>query len=258
MPACFPFTGSRHEDSNERHGRAVAGAFVSLVFDAVHDVGPSAKLTLLALADRANRRGGGQTWPSLRDIAERTDREERTVRTDLRVLEERAWIKRIGTGLGGRGKATTYQLSIERMLLSMPLKKAASHIRELRKLPGALLPGFTWEPVLVNPAVSNTNPEVEGRNPDVSDTKTRTYSAPEPEVEPEFITGSEPARAQAQTANGAAMPFSQVPHRFNKQKGEPEGRQRGNAASESSEAEIERRLREQLAAIERMKRAGVG
>jgi predicted transcriptional regulator len=59
-------------------------------------------LTLLSLADRANKAHGGEAWPSLRDIATRTNRGERQVRSDLRILEMFGWISLASSRLAVR------------------------------------------------------------------------------------------------------------------------------------------------------------
>ncbi len=203
----------------------VAGAFVSLVLDAVRGVSPGALLTAVCLADRANKARGGLAWPSLRDIAERTNRQERQVRCDLRELEMAGWIGRLGEGTGGRGRATTYELNVPAMLHAMPIEKAAPHCRELRKLPGILGPGFTLNN-RAKGAVHDTKPGSAKQKPGTPLQETRHHTAPEPEVEPEFITGFEPeARARARAnaephGTGAAAPLS-LP--FKKLNTEPEG-----------------------------------
>lgn len=163
----------------------MAGAFVSLVLDAVHDVEPSVKLTLIALADAANSDSAGRAWPSVATLAIRTDRHERQIRMDLRELEAHHWIERLGTGQGGRGKATTYALRVDLMAAALDPRKAAAHYRVLRKIPGITLPPMPQ----LNPAVSSTKPGSEAP-------ETRQSTAPEPELkafEPEI---SEPARAR--------------------------------------------------------------
>ena len=143
----------------------MAGRFVTLVLDGMRGVPPNVLLTALALADRANQKHGGEAWPSVADIAERTNRQERQVREDLRTLEREGWINHVTSGRGGRGRTTVYQLNFAAMLYMMSSEKGALHCRDLRKIPGALPPGFTLTTrpcsqlrADANPAVSNTIP----------------------------------------------------------------------------------------------------
>ena len=146
----------------------MAGIFVSIALDGARGCGPTAKLTLLALADRANTKDGGSTWPSLADIAERTDRQVRQVRVDMRILEDRGWIRAEGSRHGGRGRATVYRLNLEAMLRAMSPGKAAAYILHLQGIPGALSPGFIEE-------TRQQNAEFHSGNPAVSDTKAAVH-----------------------------------------------------------------------------------
>lgn len=194
----------------------MAGAFVSAVFDGVNDVTSGEKMTLLALADRANKAHGGEAWPSLRDIAERTLRQERQIRLDVRTLEAHGWIARVTSGIGGRapggrGKATIYQLNFAAMLYAMPAKKAAMHYRELRKIPGTLPPGFTLHAIAnrgVNPAVHDSQPGNTASEPGSAAQGTRSPITPELEVNRNLEKEVEPegARANPEPINTGSAP----------------------------------------------------
>ena len=194
-------------------GEAVAGRFVTLVLDGVREVPPNVLLTLIALADRANQKHGGEAWPSVADIAERTNRQERQVRDDLRTLERQGWINHVPSGRGGRGRTTVYQLNFAAMLHTMSAENAALHCRELRKIPGALPPGFTLttKPCTqlqadANLAVSNTIPGSFQQEPGAPAHETRRSSAPELK-EPELkSTGVEPEGAHARASPSLTTP----------------------------------------------------
>jgi hypothetical protein len=99
-------------------------------------------LTLLSLADRANKAHGGEAWPSLRDIATRTNRGERQVRSDLRILETYGWIKPVTSGRGGRGRCHRVSTEFRGDAVRDDGGKGGSSLPELRKIPGSLPPGF--------------------------------------------------------------------------------------------------------------------
>jgi len=179
----------------------MAGEFVTLVFDAMLDVEPSEKLVAVALADAANRTGGGRAYPSNATLARRTSLGERQVRDWLRSLEKKGWIERVAYSRGGRGMATVYRLQLERMIACVSRsqnpdtkKKAAVQFRVLSRLPGALSPGFVEEfarSMLQYPAVQQESPAAELH-------ETRRSTAPQPEVEPESIEPEvEPEGARA-------------------------------------------------------------
>jgi Helix-turn-helix domain len=145
----------------------MSGDNVSLVFDAVADIDPRAKLVLVCLADHANKEHNGIAFPSVATLARRTGFCERTVRYYLRALEAASWISRASAGHGGRGMATRYQLNLTRMRAIEARRNAASmcslSTRERGRKRGE------------NPAIQN---------------ETRHLAAPELEVELESITGS--------------------------------------------------------------------
>lgn len=171
---------------------------MSLVLDAVSDLN-GAKITLVALADRANKSHRGESWPSLADIAARADKSERQARDDLRLLENRGWLLRPQHG-GGRSRTTIYQLQIVNMLLALPSAKAEVHLRELRKLPGCIPPGFRLPEASIagnceqlNAAAHRMKPGSGAQIPGSTPPETRQSTAPELEVELESkSTGFEP------------------------------------------------------------------
>lgn len=166
---------------------------MSLVLDAVHDVDAGAKLTLIAMADTANAGDAGRTWQAVGTIASRTCRHERQIRMDLRALESADWIKAQGTGMGGRGRATTYQLNIDKMLAALNPKKAAAHCRVLKIKPGSTVPPIQT----VNPAVNVPKPGSPAH-------KTRQSTAPEPELKAFEPESSEPASGRTREGDEAA------------------------------------------------------
>lgn len=176
----------------------MAGVFVSLVLDAVHDLEAGVKLTLVALADRANQGRGGESWPSIADLATRAHRSERQVRYDLREIESKGWTIRLGTGEGGRGKATLYELQIAKMFAALPEKLAAQYRKELGDKPGNRLPPFPVD----NSKETRQSAHKRGQSATVkgaiSDMERGQPIAPEPEVEP-LRTEVQPARAPATT-----------------------------------------------------------
>ena len=206
----------------------MAGEFVTLVLDAVMNVEPSAKLVLVALADHANRRDGGRTYPSNAMLAHRSCLKERQVRDWLRELEAQGWVERIAYSAGGRGMATVYRLNLAQMVSVMNVlggdeqrKKAAAHCRVLQKLPGALPLGF-----LLSTCASSATDAKPGslrhetrqscaQNPAVERPPT-SYEPLEPEVEPER------AREAAAISNATAK--EKVNTVLQKLKGKPEGR----------------------------------
>lgn len=163
----------------------MAGVFVSLVFDAVRDLDRGQLCTLLALADNANQSHNGRTWPSLATIAQRAACSERQVRYDLRIIEQKSWVVRVSTGEGGRGRATTYELRIDRMLEQLTEDKQKIYRRMMAQKPGNELPR-----IVKNTRQSTSlNPEAHFNKPGNGLHKTRQPIAPEPEV-----TGIEPER----------------------------------------------------------------
>ncbi len=76
------------------------------------------KLALLALADHANDEGG-QCFPSIRRLAERTCLSEAQVRRHIHVLIARGLVEVVGNAAGGRpGSSRRYRLKLEVMRAS--------------------------------------------------------------------------------------------------------------------------------------------
>lgn len=77
----------------------------------------SKKLVLLAMADNANVHG--VCWPSIRDIAVRSELSERQVQRDISDMVERGWVKVLREGMrAGRGRKSTprvYRLNLIRL-----------------------------------------------------------------------------------------------------------------------------------------------
>jgi DNA-binding transcriptional ArsR family regulator len=74
---------------------------------------PAPQLVLLALADHASD-NGHTCYPSVAYLAWKSNQTERTVQRHLRALEETGVVTRVAYAEGGRGKATVYQLHLEK------------------------------------------------------------------------------------------------------------------------------------------------
>jgi hypothetical protein len=207
----------------------VAGVFVSLVLDAVRGCGSAAKLTLVALADRAPcgkltpPEDLGVARPSLADIAARTDREERQVRSDIGVLLEQGWITVEGDRKGGRNRPTRYRLNIPAMLDDLSITKAAEHCRVLAKIPGIVPPGFIPRALLGNPAVATPKPGSRSAKPGSPTLETRQSTAAEPVLTELLQPGLEPRDAPAHTRVTGPTPIAQhLPFKKRGVKSEPD------------------------------------
>jgi hypothetical protein len=207
---------------------------VSLVLDCPLKMDPSRKLVLVCLADHANERDGGLAWPSNALLSKRTGICERQVQEHRVALEASDLIELVSNTRGGRGKAKVYRLKVETILgwiAHVDTANAAAHCRELRKIPGALPPGFSVQ----NPAASALNPAGSTPKPSGAAQETRRPTATEPEVEPESEPESEPARARE--ARNVTELLHQGQHRLRKAlTAEPESTQSHRTREQQIEA----------------------
>jgi hypothetical protein len=86
----------------------VSFSYTNAVWGGFPEIKGGERLVLLSLADRANDHG--KCWPSIRDIATRTQVSERQVKRLLRSLEKRGVLKKdLQAGMNG---VNMYTLSI--------------------------------------------------------------------------------------------------------------------------------------------------
>lgn len=74
-----------------------------------------AKAVLLILARHARDDGTNSKCPSVQTIADKAGMSDKCARNALRALENDGWIKAISDKSGGRSKATSYAIAIERL-----------------------------------------------------------------------------------------------------------------------------------------------
>lgn len=82
---------------------------MSMVFDRYH-AGGGEMLLALAIADHANDLGG-DIFPSIKMLADKTRQSERTVQYQLRKMEESGWLILVNSGNGGRNQRREYIIS---------------------------------------------------------------------------------------------------------------------------------------------------
>ncbi|WP_255474796.1 helix-turn-helix domain-containing protein [Pusillimonas sp. ANT_WB101] len=98
-----------------------------MVFDRYH-AGGGEMLLALAIADHSNDQGG-DIFPSIKMLAEKTRQSERTVQYQLRRMEESGWLILVNSGNGGRNQRREYIISPDWMKGAniAPLEKGAIH-----------------------------------------------------------------------------------------------------------------------------------
>ena len=94
----------------------VAGSYVSLVMHAVRGLEPSHKLTLAVLADCANIKDHGVTFPAVHTLCDRVGIvDRRTMQRILRELEATGWLLVEQASKGGHGRTTRYRLNLPKL-----------------------------------------------------------------------------------------------------------------------------------------------
>lgn len=101
----------------------------SLVTHGCIGINPTAKLTLLMIAEHAGKNSGGTAWPSVATLARLVGTTPRSIQMHLRELERRGWVATLDRGTGGRRHTRTYRLNLPRMEASIRVGKGEAGFR---------------------------------------------------------------------------------------------------------------------------------
>lgn len=93
----------------------MAGVYVGLVMQGALGLDPGTKLVLVALAECANVKDHGVTFPSVARLARYSCLTERHVQRILRELVEATWITVERASKGGYGQTTRYRLNLPKL-----------------------------------------------------------------------------------------------------------------------------------------------
>jgi hypothetical protein len=113
---------------------------VGIVLDHAVGLPAPAKFVLVVLAQHANeKRDDALSWPGVETIARKVGLSSRQVRSHLRLLEAKQWIKREGSGRGGRKSDNEGITTMYRINIAM-LKPGSTLPRTRTVQPGSTLP----------------------------------------------------------------------------------------------------------------------